>query len=277
MTDKNTEFDRRVFMAGAVGAAATLGALGAPTRQPTADCPPKAAAEPLPRRPLSPNFQQPARLYRLEADVHDCEVTGKVPTDLNGAFYRVGPDAQYPMNPRNIPFDGEGHVSMFRIKDGRVHYRSRFVRNDRFLAQEKAGRILFPMYRNPAMDDPSVKGLSRSTANTHIINHRNYLLALKEDSPPSASEPADARDRRADLHVRQPAAEPNVHGASEARLADGQHGRVRLRVRGARQRHRDDVRVHAAGQARLDSEGAKCRTSACSTTSPSPRTTSSST
>ena len=105
---------------------------------------------------------------------------------MNGAFYRVGPDAQYPMNPRNIPFDGEGHVSMFRIKDGRVHYRSRFVRNDRFLAQEKAGRILFPMYRNPAMDDPSVKGLSRSTANTHIINHRNYLLALKEDSPPSA-------------------------------------------------------------------------------------------
>jgi carotenoid cleavage dioxygenase len=42
------------------------------------------------------------------------------------------------------------------------------------------------MYRNPSMDDPSVAGLSRSTANTHIINHRNLLLALKEDSPPSA-------------------------------------------------------------------------------------------
>ena len=33
MTDKNTEFDRRVFMAGAVGAAATLGALGADAQQ----------------------------------------------------------------------------------------------------------------------------------------------------------------------------------------------------------------------------------------------------
>ena len=32
----------------------------------------------------------------------------------------------------------------------------------------------------------SGSGLSRSTANTHIINHRNYLLALKEDSPPAA-------------------------------------------------------------------------------------------
>jgi carotenoid cleavage dioxygenase len=135
---------------------------------------------------LSTLQQQQPRLYRLEADVHDCEVTGKVPTDLNGAFYRVGPDAQYKMAPGNIPFDGEGHVSMFRIKDGRVNYRSRFVRNERYLAQEKAGRILFPMYRNPSMDDPSVKGLSRSTANTHIINHRSFLLALKEDSPPSA-------------------------------------------------------------------------------------------
>jgi carotenoid cleavage dioxygenase len=43
-----------------------------------------------------------------------------------------------------------------------------------------------PMYRNPSLDDPSVKGLSRSTANTHVIQHRNLLLALKEDSAPSA-------------------------------------------------------------------------------------------
>jgi carotenoid cleavage dioxygenase len=31
-----------------------------------------------------------------------------------------------------------------------------------------------------------VKGLSRSTANTHVIQHRNLILALKEDSPPTA-------------------------------------------------------------------------------------------
>jgi carotenoid cleavage dioxygenase-like enzyme len=181
MTDRNDELDRRSFLAGAVGAAA-LGALGAADAQPPAGAPPGGP----PRPQLSTLMQMPARLYRLEADVYDCEVTGKVPTDLNGAFYRVGPDAQYPLKQGNVPFDGEGHVSMFRIKDGRVNYRSRFVRNDRYLAQQKAGRLLFPMYRNPLADDPSVKGLSRSTANTHIINHRDYLLALKEDSPPAA-------------------------------------------------------------------------------------------
>ena len=134
--------------------------------------------------PLS--MRRQTTLSRIEADVRDCQITGKIPADLSGAFYRVGPDPQYPLLPRNIPFDGEGHVCMFRIKGGRVDYRSRMVRTERYAAQDKARRILFPMYRNPLLDDSSVKGLSRSTANTHIINHKNYLLALKEDSPPAA-------------------------------------------------------------------------------------------
>ncbi len=131
-------------------------------------------------------MRRPQSLYKLEADVRDCQVTGKIPADLNGAFYRVGPDPQYPLHPETIPFDGEGHVSMFRIKNGRVDYKSRMVKNERWLANDKARKQLFPIYRNPSMDDPSVKGLSRSTANTHIINHKEYLLSLKEDSPPSA-------------------------------------------------------------------------------------------
>jgi carotenoid cleavage dioxygenase len=137
--------------------------------------------------PLSMRHQ--TTLSRIEADVRDCQITGKIPTDLSGAFYRVGPDPQYVLLPRNIPFDGEGHVCMFRIKDGRADYRSRMVHTERYVAQDQARRTLFPMYRNPFLDDPSVKGLSRSTANTHIINHMNYLLALKEDSPPAAMDP----------------------------------------------------------------------------------------
>jgi carotenoid cleavage dioxygenase len=177
MTDKRDQLDRRSFMGGALGAAAGVGVAGLLGDE--------ALAQPA-NEGRGAQTERQASLYRLEADVGDCEVVGTIPSDLNGAFYRVGPDAQYPMNPRNIPFDGEGHVSMFRIKDGRADYRSRFVRNERWLAQKEAGKILFPMYRNPMMDDPSVEGLSRSTANTHIINHKNMLLALKEDSPPSA-------------------------------------------------------------------------------------------
>ena len=45
------------------------------------------------------------------------------------------------------------------------------------------------MYRNPTTDDPSVKGLSRGTANTQIFYHHQRLLAMKEDSPPVALNP----------------------------------------------------------------------------------------
>jgi len=183
MTDKKNAdthtFDRRQFLGSAIGVAGAAAALSAGGLMPES-----AQAQP-------PGFgggqpQSGPRLFRAEIDVHDCEVTGRIPDDLNGAFYRVGPDPQYPLPPRNIPFDGEGHVSMFRIKNGRADYKTRFARNERWTAQDKAGERLFNMYRNPAMDDPRAAGLSRSTANTHIINHKNYILALKEDSPPTA-------------------------------------------------------------------------------------------
>jgi carotenoid cleavage dioxygenase len=123
---------------------------------------------------------------RAEVTISDCVIEGRIPTDLSGGFYATGPDPQYPLRPGNILFDGEGHARMFRIRNGRVDYRTRFIRSQRYVAQDKARRSLFPMYRNPYLDDPGVKGLSRSTANTHVLNHKGLILALKEDSPPVA-------------------------------------------------------------------------------------------
>ena len=191
--------DRRQFMGGALGAGASavLMAAAAQAQQgPPGAAPAPGAAQASPsagptrgsdiaERYAPPTARGP-QLFRVEMDIGDCEVVGKIPADLNGAFYRVGPDAQYPLHAGNIPFDGEGHVGMFRFENGRVDYKSRFVRNERYVAQEKAGKILFPMYRNPYVDDPSVKGKSRGTHNTHIYHHNGRLLALKEDSPPAA-------------------------------------------------------------------------------------------
>lgn len=134
----------------------------------------------------SPRFGATYAPLGAEVDVRDCPVSGQLPTDLSGGFYAVGPDPQYPLAAGNIAFDGEGHIRLFRIRNGRVDYRTRYVRTERYLAQEAARRILMPMYRNPALDSPEVRGLSRSTANTHVIHHQNMILALKEDSPPTA-------------------------------------------------------------------------------------------
>lgn len=197
--DESTAVDRRSFIGSVLTAAAGAGAaLGAATSNAAQPPGPPAGGPPGGRGPgagppqndmqqrLGPPAGRGPQLFRVEQDIRYCEVDGKIPADLYGAFFRTGPDAQFPLKAGNIPFDGEGHVSQFRFENGNVHYKSRFVRNERYVAQEKAGKILFPMYRNPYLDDPSVKGLSRGTHNTHIIHHNGRLLALKEDSPPAA-------------------------------------------------------------------------------------------
>ena len=184
--DKQADAGRRNFMGSALSAAAGLtAATSVASSAAVAQVPGPMASDMLDRYVPTPKEGRKPQLFRAELTISDCEVEGKIPSDLRGAFYRTGPDAQYPLAPGNIPFDGEGHVSQFEFTGGRVNFQSRFVRNERYVAQEKAGKLLFPMYRNPYLNDPAAKGLSRGTHNTHIIHHNGVLLALKEDSPPA--------------------------------------------------------------------------------------------
>ncbi len=127
---------------------------------------------------------------RIEADLPDLEVEGVIPPEIDGAFYRVGADHQFPPRFQNdVPFNGDGMVSMYRFKDGRVGMKSRYVRTDRWKAENAAGRALFGRYRNKWTDDASVGGMNRNLANTNVLIHHGVLLALREDSPPVAMDP----------------------------------------------------------------------------------------
>ena len=86
-----------------------------------------------------------SRPFRTEVDIFDCEVEGKIPEGLEGIFYRVGPDPQYPLKAGNIAFDGEGMVGAFRFANGKVSFKSRYVKNQRWKAQAAAGERLFGM------------------------------------------------------------------------------------------------------------------------------------
>jgi carotenoid cleavage dioxygenase len=179
---QGASMDRRRFM-GTLAAAAGTSALAS-----AAPFAPSAGAETVHFTSNPPGLGG-AGPFRTECDIHDCDVEGEIPSNIDGAFYRVGPDWQYPPMAGNIPFDGEGHVSMFRIANGHVDFKSRYPRTQRFKAQAAARKRLFGMYRNPFTDDPSVAKLSRGTANTHIAYHNQKLLAFKEDSPPVMMDP----------------------------------------------------------------------------------------
>jgi carotenoid cleavage dioxygenase-like enzyme len=134
--------------------------------------------------PQEPIYQDVLRLVRIEGEIGDLEIEGEVPPDMDGAFYRVHPDPQFPpRKPGDQFFNGDGMVTMFRVKDGRISFRQRYAKTDKWKLENAAGRALFGSYRNPRTDDPSVIGQHRGTANTNVLVFGEDLLAMKEDSP----------------------------------------------------------------------------------------------
>ncbi|KAK2750483.1 hypothetical protein FQN55_002083 [Onygenales sp. PD_40] len=132
-------------------------------------------------------FNKPSR---LEGDIHDLEVTGQIPTDIDGTFFRIQPDHRFPpIYESDIHFNGDGNVSAIRIANGRAHFKQRYVHTDRYEHETKHGKSLFGKYRNPYTDNEAVKGVIRTAANTNIFFWRGMLLATKEDGPPYAMEP----------------------------------------------------------------------------------------
>lgn len=141
----------------------------------------------FPDLPIYSGFDRPGR---IEADLFELEVEGEIPLHLQGTFYRVAPEPQFP--PRlgeDIVINGDGMISLFRFESGHVDFRSRYVRTEKFELERAARRSLFGAYRNPFTDDSSVRGRNRGTANTNVLMHGDRLLALKEDSPPIELDP----------------------------------------------------------------------------------------
>ena len=146
--------------------------------------------------PTSPTYTGFNRPRRIEADVFDLEIEGELPAGLNGSFFRCGPDHRFP--PRlgdDININGDGLVTQFSLSDGRVDFRSRYVRTEKFQLESGARKALFGAYRNPYTDDPAVSGHDRTTANTNVVFHAGRLFALKEDGLPHELDPATLETR----------------------------------------------------------------------------------
>lgn len=142
----------------------------------------------FPDTPSFTGFNTPSR---IEADIADLQYTGTIPRELDGAFFRVQPDPQFP--PRlgdDIAFNGDGMITRFHFHDGQCDFRQRWAKTDKWKLEHAAGKGLFGAYRNPLTDDPGVKGQIRSTANTNAFVFAGKLWALKEDSPALVMDPA---------------------------------------------------------------------------------------
>jgi carotenoid cleavage dioxygenase-like enzyme len=127
---------------------------------------------------------------RMECDYANLRIEGEIPDDLDGTFYRVGPNPQFAPRGNYNPLLGDGMVHAFQVRKGNVSYRNRWVRTQQWTLERAAGRALFGTSGMPADSDSSVAGVrTDGVANTNLIWHGNRLLALEEGHGPIELDP----------------------------------------------------------------------------------------
>ncbi|KAK2616782.1 transcriptional regulatory protein rco1 [Conoideocrella luteorostrata] len=126
---------------------------------------------------------------RIEGEIGDLVVLGKIPKEIDGTFYRVMSDPFVPPNPKNVPLDGDGSISAFRIRNGRVDMKMKYIETERYKLERQASKALFGLYRNPFTHHPCVRAAVDSTANTNLVYWSKHLLALKEVALPYSIDP----------------------------------------------------------------------------------------
>ncbi|HTO07947.1 MAG TPA: carotenoid oxygenase family protein [Myxococcota bacterium] len=131
----------------------------------------------------------------FEADANDLVVYGEIPRCLEGTLYRNGANPQFAPRGRYHWFSGDGMIHGFFFENGRVSYKNRWVRTERWKAERAAGEALFGGITDPGNNDPRVEGISGNTANTNIVWHAGRLLALWEAGLPTELDPVTLETR----------------------------------------------------------------------------------
>jgi len=117
------------------------------------------------------------------------DIEGEIPPELAGTLFRNGAGL-LDINGERLhhPFDGDGMISRITFINGRAHFRNRFVQTPGYLAERKAGKIL---YRGVFGTQKSGGWLAnifdfklKNIANTNVIYWGKKLLALWEAAEP---------------------------------------------------------------------------------------------
>jgi carotenoid cleavage dioxygenase-like enzyme len=126
-----------------------------------------------------------------EWDIGPLAVTGTLPPEIAGVFFRAVPDPAFApfVEDSAASLSGDGMIGAIRFAGGRVTAQMRYVGTARHLAELAAGKALFGKYRNPFTDAAEAAGIDRTVANTTPVWHAGRLLMCKEDGRPYRVDP----------------------------------------------------------------------------------------
>ncbi|MBF2065302.1 MAG: carotenoid oxygenase family protein [Calothrix sp. C42_A2020_038] len=124
------------------------------------------------------------------------DIEGEIPQELHGTLFRNGPGL-FEINGLRIhhPFDGDGMISRITFKDGRAHYRNRFVRTEGYVKEQQANKLLYRGVFGTQKPGGWLANIFdfklKNIANTNVIYWGGKLLALWEAAEPHLLDPAN--------------------------------------------------------------------------------------
>ena len=122
-------------------------------------------------------------LHGLYAPVHEettadnLDVIGEIPRDLNGAYFRNGPNPITPPEGMHHWFDGDGMIHGVWFEDGKARYANRYIKTTDFNAERKGEGALSGIFE-PARVTEGRSVVYKDTANTDLVYHNGRLLGL---------------------------------------------------------------------------------------------------
>eukprot|EP00012_Vannella_robusta_P007097 CAMPEP_0206194036 /NCGR_PEP_ID=MMETSP0166-20121206/6946_1 /ASSEMBLY_ACC=CAM_ASM_000260 /TAXON_ID=95228 /ORGANISM="Vannella robusta, Strain DIVA3 518/3/11/1/6" /LENGTH=501 /DNA_ID=CAMNT_0053610909 /DNA_START=69 /DNA_END=1574 /DNA_ORIENTATION=+ len=135
---------------------------------------------------------------------YECTVEGNIPNEISGSFFRNGPGLlEVYGTPLVHPIDGDGMVCSVSIKDGRAHFRSKYVATKEYTAEKAEQKALYRgmMGTNPVDDwkeslerqlkDEKVPDQPKfkNPSNTNVYFWGGKLLACWESGLPYSLDP----------------------------------------------------------------------------------------
>ena len=128
----------------------------------------------------------------MEGEVRDLTVTeGAIPPSLSGSLLRIGPNLRYaPLSGHYNGWMGDGMVHALQFGDGQAHYRNRWLRTPKWVAEDAAGRAVFD-YVLPSKallstglevtrPTPESLGVAQGSCNTSLTAHGGIAVAWGE-------------------------------------------------------------------------------------------------
>ncbi len=143
---------------------------------------PKSSQGPEGENPYLESVYAPVNEERL---ITDLEVVGKIPNEICGAYFRNGPNPQYPTNPHHW-FDGDGMVHRVGIRQGRAEYCNRYVQTAAWKREKYWGKIYpgiieasKPQFVPGVIANMALLGGPvKDTSNTDLIIFRDQVISL---------------------------------------------------------------------------------------------------